>query len=534
MASAAATADGDAPVTPDATSGLPPWPQLIGFLLMAFGMFMAILDIQIVSASLTQIQAGLAASADEISWVQTSYLVSEVVMIPLSGFLARALSTKWLFVLSSAGFTIASILCSTATSINEMIVYRSLQGFVGGAMIPTMYSAMFLMFGRGRQSGVSVAVSLIVTMAPTIGPALGGWISEVATWHWLFLVNIIPGVIITFGVWALVDVDRPNLPLLRRIDLIGLVAMAFFLGGLDYVLEEGARRDWFADGTVFTVFVIATVAAVIFFWRSLTVVEPVVNLKVFANTNFLFGGMLGAIVGIGLYGLVYLYPVFLARIALLSSGQIGATLWVTGLSMLFVAPLMGMLARRSDPRRVLLFGFLMLALSTWLTRGITDEWRFAQLFLPQVVRGVGLIACLTSISVTSFATLPMEYIKDAGGLFTLMRNIGGAIGLAMINTIILWRTNLHWGRLAESVNPGRPEVQAQVDALTALATEKGLADPEAAAMREIGHQVMEQAMVMAYADCFTVLSWLFVVFAIVPMFLKRPPTLASVAAAESH
>ena len=531
MASAAATTDG---AVPETESGMPPWPQLIGFLLMAFGMFMAVLDIQIVSASLTQIQAGLSASADEISWVQTSYLVSEVVMIPLSGFLARALSTKWLFVLSSAGFTIASVLCATATSINEMIVYRSIQGFVGGAMIPTMYAGMFLMFGRRAQTGVSVAVSLIVTLAPTIGPALGGWISEVASWHWLFLVNIIPGIIITVGVWALVDVDKPDLPLLRRIDLIGLLTMALFLGGLDYVLEEGARHDWFADQTVLTVFIVASLAAVVFFWRALTEDEPIVNLRIFANSNFLTGGLLGAVIGIGLYGLVYLYPLFLARVALLSSGQIGATLWVTGLSMLLVAPLTGMMARRSDPRRVLLFGFLMLALSTWMTRGITDEWRFAELFWPQVVRGVGLIACLTSVSVTSFATLPMDQIKDAGGMFTLMRNLGGAMGLAMINTIVLWRTNHHWARLSESVNPGRPEVQAQLDALTANATMQGLADPDAVAVREIGHQVMEQAMVMAYADCFTVLSWMFVIVAIIPMFLKRPPTLASVAAAESH
>lgn len=516
------------------SSGLPPWPQLLGFFMMAFGMFMAVLDIQIVSASLNQIQAGLAASADEISWVQTSYLVAEVVMIPLSGFLARGLSTKWLFVISSAGFTIASALCATATSIEQMIVFRVLQGFIGGAMIPTMYSAMFLMFGRGRQSGVAVGVSLIITMAPTIGPSLGGWISEFASWHWLFLVNIVPGIIITFGVWALVDVDKPDLALLRRIDLIGLLAMAVFLGGLDYVLEEGARHEWLADRTVASMAVLAALAGVLFFWRALTQVEPIVNLKVFANSNFLSGGMLGAVIGIGLYGLVYLYPLYLARVAHLSSGQIGATLWVTGITMLLFGPIMGTLARTSDPRRVLLFGFLMLALSTWMTRDITDEWRFTELFMPQVLRGIGLISCLTSISVTAFATLPMEYIKDAGGLFTLMRNLGGAIGLALINTIVLWRTNLHWGRLAESVNPGRPEVIAQLDALIALATDHGVADPEGAALREMGHQVLQQALVMSYADCFFVLSVLFVIAAVIPMLLKRPPTLADMAAVESH
>ena len=249
---AAAPATASAPV-----SDFPPWPQFVGFMLMAFGMFMAILDIQIVSASLSQIQAGLAASADEISWVQTSYLVAEVVMIPLSGFLARALSTRWLFTLSAGGFTIASLLCSTASSIDEMIVFRALQGFLGGAMIPTVYAASFAMFGRRRQTGVTVVVSLIVTLAPTIGPALGGWMSETFSWHWLFLINLVPGILITFGVWALVDFDKPDLKLLRQVDFPGLLGMALFLGGLDFVLEEGARNDWFADPTVFRVAVAA-------------------------------------------------------------------------------------------------------------------------------------------------------------------------------------------------------------------------------------------------------------------------------------
>ncbi len=515
------------PTPTDAAPGFPPLPQFIGFLLMAFGMFMAILDIQIVSASLGQIQAGLAASADEISWVQTSYLVAEVVMIPLSGFLARALSTRWLFTLSAGGFTIASFLCSTASSIDEMIVYRALQGFLGGAMIPTVYAASFAMFGRKRQTGVTVAVSLIVTLAPTIGPALGGWMSETFSWHWLFLINLVPGILITFGVWALVDFDKPDLKLLRQVDFGGLIGMALFLGGLDFVLEEGARNDWFAGPTVFRVALAALAGAGLFVWRQRTAPVPIVDLRAFLNLNFMAGTMMGATFGIGLYGLVYLYPLYLARVAQLSSGQIGAIVFVTGLFMAGSAPIVGTLSRKFDPRAVLTACFLLMALSCWISHDIDTGWRFWELFWPQAIRGVALICGIVSISVTSFATLPPERLKDASGLFTLMRNLGGAVGLALINTVVLWRYALHWGRLGEHVNPGAPQVQERLDAMTALATTRGLADPDAVAIRQLAREVQQQALVMSYADCFTLLTVLFLIAACVPFLLKRPPTFES-------
>ncbi len=520
------------PAPPEPAAGFPPWPQFIGFLLMASGMFMAILDIQIVSASLGQIQAGLAASADEISWVQTSYLVAEVVMIPLSGFLARALSTRWLFTLSAGGFTLASLLCSTATSIDEMIVYRALQGFLGGAMIPTVYAASFAMFGRKRQTGVTVAVSLIVTLAPTVGPALGGWMSETFSWHWLFLINLVPGILITFGVWALVDFDKPDLKLLRQVDFAGLIGMALFLGGLDFVLEEGARNDWLADPTVFRVALAALAGVGVFVWRQRTAAVPIVDLRAFGNLNFMAGTLMGGTFGIGLYGLVYLYPLYLARVAQLSSGQIGGIVFVTGLFMGGSAPIVGTIARRADPRAVLTIGFLLLALSCAMTRGITVEWRFWELFWPQAVRGLALICCIVSISVTSFATLPPERLKDASGLFTLMRNLGGAVGLALINTIVLWRYPLHWGRLGEHVNPGLAQVQERLDAITALATTRGLADPDAVAIRQLAREVQGQALVMSYADCFTLLTMLFLLAACVPFLLKRPPTFETLPPAE--
>jgi len=223
---------------------------LAAFLAMVFGMFMAILDIQIVSASLVEIQAGLAASADEIAYVQTSYLIAEVIMIPLSGFLARIVSTRWMFAASAAGFTAASVLCGSATSIEEMVVYRALQGFLGGGMIPTTFAASYAMFPLTQRQKVMPLMGLVVPMAPTIGPTVGGLLTDAFSWHWLFYVNVVPGIVVTVMAVTLIDYDKPNWALFRKFDWWGLVFMAVFLGCTEYVLEEGPIRDWFTDDSV--------------------------------------------------------------------------------------------------------------------------------------------------------------------------------------------------------------------------------------------------------------------------------------------
>src|SRR6266571_4011122 len=190
--------------------------RLLTFFFMVFGMFMAILDIQIVSASLAEIQAGLSASSDEIPWVQTAYLIAEVVMIPLSGFLSRMLSTRVLFTIAAAGFTAASALAATATNIDQMIVYRAIQGFIGGGMIPSVFAAAFTIFPPSRRAVVSPMIGLVATLAPTIGPTVGGYISHAMSWHWLFLVNVVPGILVTTAAWSLIDFDKPNLKLFSK------------------------------------------------------------------------------------------------------------------------------------------------------------------------------------------------------------------------------------------------------------------------------------------------------------------------------
>src|SRR6202790_4585463 len=224
--------------------------RLFAFLIMVFGMFMSILDIQVVSASLSEIQAGLSASSSEVSWVQTSYLIAEVIAIPLSGFLSRALGTRLLFAISAVGFTIASFLCGFASTIEQMILWRAIQGFLGPGMIPTVFASAYTVFPRSKFYIVGPIIGLVATLAPTIGPTVGGLITDLMSWHWLFFINIVPGIGITVGVLALVDFHQPNYALLRHFDWFGLITMAGFLGALEYVLEEGPQYEWLQDTSV--------------------------------------------------------------------------------------------------------------------------------------------------------------------------------------------------------------------------------------------------------------------------------------------
>jgi MFS transporter, DHA2 family, multidrug resistance protein len=263
--------------------------RVVAFMAMCFGMFMALLDIQIVSASLNQIQAGLAASADEIPWVQTAYLIAEVVAIPLSGFLSRALGTRTLFAVSCAGFTFASFMCGLSSSIGTMIVWRAIQGFIGGGMIPTVFAAAFMIFPSSRQAMVTPLIGLIATMAPTIGPTVGGYLTDAMSWHWLFFINIVPGVLVTLAALTLIDFDKPNYALLEHFDWWGLVLMAGFLGPLEYVLEEGPRYYWLEDETICALAIVSGVSAAAFFYRVLTARVPIVDLYAFGNRNFAIG-----------------------------------------------------------------------------------------------------------------------------------------------------------------------------------------------------------------------------------------------------
>ena len=514
------------PAAPSAPAGAMgeeavPTRRLVAFMFMVLGMFMAILDIQIVSASLAEIQAGISASADEIPWVQTSYLIAEVIMIPLSGYLSRALSTRYLFVISAAGFTVMSVMCSTATSIEEMIVWRALQGFIGGGMIPTVFASAFTIFPPSKRPVITPLIGLVATLAPTIGPTVGGYLTDLFSWHWLFLINVVPGTVVTIVAWFMVDFDKPDFKLLGHFDWPGFLTMAAFLGTLEFVLEEGPTDNWFDSDVITTAALVCAVACVLFFYRVFTAKEPVVNLSVFSNRNFWTGAMFSFVMGVGLYGLTYLYPVYLARVRGYSALQIGETMFVTGLCMFFMGPISGRLMRKIDPRIMIATGFIGFAIGTWQASLITKDWDFNELLIPQILRGVSLMLVMIPITNTALGTMAPAKMKDASGLFNLTRNLGGAVGLAVINTLLNKRLDLHLARLHEQVSWGRTAAEETLTNMTAQMSRFG-SDAALAATKQLTGMVRTQAMVMSIADVFLALTVLFVAIALMAPIMKRP------------
>jgi MFS transporter, DHA2 family, multidrug resistance protein len=288
--------------------------SLLPFVVMCVGMFIALLDIQIVASSLQNIGGGLSAAQDEISWVQTAYLIAEIIVIPLSGWLTRVFSTRWLFTASAAGFTVASMLCGLAWNIDSMILFRALQGLLGASMIPTVFTSSFHYFQGARRVYSAAVIGTIASVAPALGPVIGGWITDTLDWHWLFYVNLVPGIAITLSIPLLVDIDKPDLRLLRDADYLGIVLMAVFLGTLEYVLEEGTRWNWFDDTTIKTCAYVSAASGLVFVARSLTFARPVVDLRALTNRNFAIGCFLSFVTGIGIFSTIYLTPLFLGYV----------------------------------------------------------------------------------------------------------------------------------------------------------------------------------------------------------------------------
>ena len=507
------------------------WRGWVGFMSMVVGMFMAILDIQIVSASISDIQAGLSASPDEASWVQTSYLIAEIVMIPLSGWLSRLLSTRGLFAISAIGFTICSALCASATSLPAMIIFRAMQGFIGGAMIPTVFASAFLMFPGSLRVKISVLIGLTATLAPTIGPTLGGWLTQQFSWHWLFLINVPVGLVVAFNVWTFLDIDRPDWSMLKRFDAWGLVLLAAFLGSVEYVLEDGNKNDWFQDDTIATLGVVAVVAGSLFFWRMLTRPDPLVDLHAFGNINFSAGSLFSLIMGVGLYGSVFVIPLFLGRVRGYDSLEIGKNMFITGMFMFISAPISAQLVRFIDLRRMLAMGLLLFGISLWWLAELTSQSSFWDMAGPQALRGFAMMFVMLPVNQIALGTLPPAQLKNASGLYNLMRNLGGAIGLAVINTMATDRAAMHAQHLREQVGWARPAaVNALANIEHGMEAVKGSA-AHLAALKQVAGLVMREAMTLAYNDC---LQWMAVAFFVaipITFFLAKPP---SGTAVEAH
>jgi MFS transporter, DHA2 family, multidrug resistance protein len=367
-----------------------------------------------------------------------------------------------------------------------------------------------------------VLISLILTMSSTLGPTIGGYLTDTFSWHWLFLVNIVPGIAVAVAVWFLIDIDKPELSLLRHFDLTGLALMAVFLGCLQYALEEGPRWDWLSDHTILAAVVVSSIAAALFFWRVLTYHQPIVDLRAFTNRNFTLGAFYTFVVGTGMYGTTYLVPLFLAQVRGFSSLQIGETVVITGLAQLAMSPISPLLARKMDLRLMLSIGIGLFAVAMYLTAGLTNQAGFVELFVPQVLRGIALMMCYIPANMIALGSVPPDQLKNSAGLYNLMRDLGGAIALATIGTLMNQRLHFHWNRLIEDINPARPAVQHFLDMQSNRLDALVPGDTGRAAIRLLANLVQREALVMTYNDAIMMVGCLFVAGLFLMPLVNRP------------
>jgi DHA2 family multidrug resistance protein len=506
---------------PNDPASLPTRRKFLIFGVLAFGQFMALLDIQIVASSLNDVQAGLSAGPDEISWVQTAYLMAELVMIPFSAFLAQAMSTRWLFAASAGLFTLASVMCGLAWNIESMIAFRVLQGFTGGAMVPTVFGVGFTLFTGKERALIPAILGMVSVLAPTLGPTVGGLITHAIDWRYIFFINLVPGVVVTLLAIVLVRIDEPDVSMFGRIDFTHLGAMAIFLGGLEYVLEEGPRLDWFGDTHIATGALFSFIGLVVFLERSFYSDAPIVKLSPFRNATFAFACLFNLVIGFGLYASTYLTPIFLGRVRGYDSLQIGTTVFVVGIAQIVSTIVAARLSEAVDRRFVIAVGLSLFAFSLWLSSHMNAQWGFAELFWPQVLRGLAIMLCIVpsvGMALSEFSGLEL---RAASGLFNLMRNLGGAIGIAVVNTWLADNARIASARIGEALGQNPHVAQ---DTLTSLAHRiAAVADPVTAERmaRGIFRSVIgQQALAMAFDDVFRMMSFMFVGALIMVPFCK--------------
>jgi len=510
------------PKAAPATVSAKTWIAVIGATL---GAFMAVLNIQIVNASLADVQGAIGAGIDDGGWISTSYLIAEIIVIPLSGWLAQAFSIRVYLLTNAILFLIFSAACALAQDLSQMIVLRAIQGFSGGVLIPMAFTLIITLLPKNKQSIGLALFAVSATFAPAIGPTIGGYLTENWGWQYIFYVNLVPGAVMIGMLWFSLEAKPMKLSLLRDGDWPGIVTMAIGLSALQTVLEEGNKDDWFGSPFIVRLSIIAAIALPLFFYVELTSKKPLINLRLLFRRNFGFGVLANFLLGVALYGSVYILPFYLSQIQGYNSEQIGMVLAWTGLPQLVLIPLVPRLMRRFDPRGIIIVGFALFAASNFMNIYMTTNYASDQLLWPNIVRAVGQALVMTPLSAVATAGIEAENAGSASALFNMMRNLGGAVGIALLQTLLTKREQYHSNILMQPISLFEQATRGRIERLTQYFINHGVADHAAAAHRAIvaiGKIVQKQAYVMAFSDTFYLLGVAMIVALIATLLLKKP------------
>lgn len=472
------------------------------------GAFMAVLDIQITNSSLRDILGSLSATQEEGSWISTAYLVAEIIVIPMTALLTRVFGMRGYMMGTTGLFLVFSTLCGFAWNLESMIVFRMMQGFTGGALIPMAMTLVMAKLPPSKRATGMAIFGLTATLAPAMGPTLGGYLSELYGWPSIFYINWVPGLLLMAGIAYGLDEEKPKWAMLRDADWLGIGLMALGLGCLTIFLEEGNSKDWFDSGFIITFAALSLVGLLGWVVTSAMRANPFVNLGLYGQRNFLVATALSAVMGMGLYGSSFLLPLFLGQIAGYSPMQIGEVIMWVGLPQLFIMPFVARLSSKVDNRLLCTIGLLLFGGSCLMNAFMDASTGYDQLMFSQVVRAMGQPFVMLTLSNFAMNGVPPKDMPSASSLFNMTRNLGGSIGIALLATTLTQREHFHSARLGESITGFSLAVQQRLDSMTAAFVGQGI-DPVSAAdkaLKAIDGIVRRESFVMAYNDGFLIVG----------------------------
>src|ERR1700754_2990238 len=446
------------PAAPDRAS-VTTW---IAVLAAMIGSFIAVLNIQISQDPLLNIEGGIGTGVDNGSWISTSYLIGEIVVIPLTDYLSRVFSFRRYMLGSAAFFAVFSVACAFTHDLPSMIAMRGLQGFAGGVLIPMAFTLVLTKLPKQQQPVGLAIFALSVTFAPAIGPTIGGYLTENYGWQTIFFVNVIPTAIMVGALYMTLERAPMQLKLLREGDWAGIATMAIGLSALQTVLEEGNKDDWFASPFIQRLAVVVVISLSLFVWIELTAEKPLIRLRLLKGRNFGIGTISVTLLGFALFGSVYILPAYLGQAQGYNAEQIGNVLAWTGLPQLLLIPFVPKLMQRFDTRYIAFTGLVIFAWSCFMNTAMSPDYAGDQLWIPNIVRAIGQAMVLTPLSSVTTGDLAPQDAAAASGISNMLRNLGGAIGTAVLATVITKREQFHSNIIGQSVTLAREEVRARI------------------------------------------------------------------------
>lgn len=523
MSNSTSPAIEDAPQTsePEETVSFGTWLTVFGGVL---GAFIAVLNIHITNASLKDIQGALSATLEEGSFISTAYLTAEVVVIPVTGWLTMVFGLRPYMLFNTVLFALGTLLCAWAWNLESMLVFRTLAGLAGGTLIPLSFTLILTLLPPSKQAIGMGMFALTATQAPSIGPTLGGYLTEAFGWQSVFFLQIVPTGIMFLILFQGLKKTKPQFELLKDGDWFGILSMAVGLGAMIIVLEEGNRKDWLESDFIFNGTLLAATCLLTFVVIELKRKNPFINLRLLQRRNFLLSNLVGIVLGLGLYGSVFILPMFLAQVHGFNAMQIGLVMMWVGLPQLIVVPIVLRLMPHVDIRILLAFGAFIFGLSCLLNIHMTADYGHDHLVWPNIIRGLGMPFIMVPLNVIATAGIEKEQVGSASGLFNVLRNLGGAVGIATLATFLSLRQQFHSSHIVEKVSAYNPFTTERLQSFSNYFAELG-ADPVMAqeqALRAVDAIARRESFIMAYNDCFYFMGAAFIISLGFIALMKKP------------